>query len=650
MSYQIKTTTTAYPLVFLMVQSGDHRTGATGLSPTVTLSKAGGAFASPAGAVSEIANGWYKVAGNATDTGTLGSLVLHATSVGADDTDVLYEVVAHDVQDAVRLGMTAVPNVASGSAGGLIIQGTGTTGLDVTSGKVDVGKVNAVSTSSVTTINANQGTTQPENFTGTGASALVKVDAVDIAGAAVSTASAQIGVNIINAAGTAWNSGAIGASTLATDTITAAKIAADAIGASELAADALTEIRDAITGGAYALSTDANGRIRIVDGTSAGEIDTSSGAIAHVVLTDTVTTNTDMLTTAAIWQDTTAAHFTTALSIGKSIMNGVSLGTGLTINGYTGNTPQTGDAFLRIGANGVSLSAIPDEAGVTTLLSRLSATRAGYLDNLSAGAVALASALATVQSDTDDIQTRIPAALTSNGNMKSSLLEIISTTLSEGATGRLAAAWQKGWNVAASAWTSADINQTGDAYLYLTTNMGALGANLTAADDAVITAIAALNNLSQANIRTAVGLASANLDTQLAALPTATSIRNAVTGGAYPLDTDANGRIRIVDGTGTGEIDTTSGGVAVTPASVRSAVGIASANLDTQLGTLATTVLLTAVQKVLEADLMVDTNVSPWDLVYLQRGTATELLRKNLTDVSGNPITATTTVVGNALQ
>jgi hypothetical protein len=48
-----------------------------------------------------------------------------------------------------------------------------------------------------------------------------------IAGAAVNTASAQLGVNVIQAAGTAWNSGAIGANTLASDTITAAKVAAD---------------------------------------------------------------------------------------------------------------------------------------------------------------------------------------------------------------------------------------------------------------------------------------------------------------------------------------------------------------------------------------------------------------------------------------
>ena len=62
---------------------------------------------------------------------------------------------------------------------------------------------------------------------------------------------------------------------------------------------------------------------------------------------------------------------------------------------------QTGDSFARIGANGASLSAIPDEAGVTTLLSRLSSARAGYLDNLSAGAVAQQATLTTVAAYVD---------------------------------------------------------------------------------------------------------------------------------------------------------------------------------------------------------------------------------------------------------
>ena len=115
----LKQSSTDQPLVFLMVDSTDHVTGKTGLSPTVTLSKAGGSFNACAGAVTEIANGWYKVAGNATDTGTLGPLALHAAATGADPVDILYEVVAFDPQNAVRLGLTALPNAAAAAENGL---------------------------------------------------------------------------------------------------------------------------------------------------------------------------------------------------------------------------------------------------------------------------------------------------------------------------------------------------------------------------------------------------------------------------------------------------------------------------------------------------------------------------------------------------
>jgi hypothetical protein len=82
-----------------------------------------------------------------------------------------------------------------------------------------------------------------------------------------------------------------------------------------------------------------------------------------------------------------------------------------TLTTYTGDTPQTGDSYARIGANGVSLSALPDLAGVTTLLSRLTAGRATGLDNLDAavssrstysgGAVASVTAGVTVTTNTD---------------------------------------------------------------------------------------------------------------------------------------------------------------------------------------------------------------------------------------------------------
>jgi hypothetical protein len=50
-----------------------------------------------------------------------------------------------------------------------------------------------------------------------------------------------------------------------------------------------TDARDAVTGGAYSLDTDAAGRIRVVDGTGIGEINTSSGAIVNVTTTGSVT-------------------------------------------------------------------------------------------------------------------------------------------------------------------------------------------------------------------------------------------------------------------------------------------------------------------------------------------------------------------------
>ena len=66
------------------------------------------------------------------------------------------------------------------------------------------------------------------------------------------------------------------------------------------------------------------------------------------------------------------------------------------VNALDGHTAQTGDGFARLGAPaGASISAdlLTIDDFVDELESRLTATRAGYLDNLSAGAVALASGI-----------------------------------------------------------------------------------------------------------------------------------------------------------------------------------------------------------------------------------------------------------------
>lgn len=93
---QRKVSTSTYPIVFFMADSTDHVTGKTGLTPTVTISKNGGAFGAALGAVAEIASGWYSLAGNATDRNTAGALAIHATASGADPADVLVHITSMD--------------------------------------------------------------------------------------------------------------------------------------------------------------------------------------------------------------------------------------------------------------------------------------------------------------------------------------------------------------------------------------------------------------------------------------------------------------------------------------------------------------------------------------------------------------------------
>ena len=93
----ILTQSATYTRNFLMVDSTDHITGKTGLTVTVTLSKAGGSFGAAGGTVTEISSGWYKIALTTTDTNTVGDLAYHCTSTGADPTDFTDQVTAGDL-------------------------------------------------------------------------------------------------------------------------------------------------------------------------------------------------------------------------------------------------------------------------------------------------------------------------------------------------------------------------------------------------------------------------------------------------------------------------------------------------------------------------------------------------------------------------
>lgn len=236
--------------------------------------------------------------------------------------------------------------------------------------------------------------------------------------------------------------------------------------AAGLATDAVEEIRNAITGGAYALSTDASGMMRIVDGTGTGEVNTSSGSVS---VFDFTTAAKALLQTEA--EDAIVAHRLDELLNADSDIDGAA-------------PPTVGSVFHEL----------------------MSKTAGSF----------------TFDQTTDSLE-----ALRDRGD----------------------AAWITATGF--STHSAADV--WGVATRVLTA-----GTNIALAKG---TGVTGFNDLSAADVRSALGLASANLDTQLDALPTANEVRNAVTGGAYALDTDANGRIRIVDGTGTGELDTLSGTV-----------------------------------------------------------------------------------------
>src|ERR1044071_7808968 len=90
---------------------------ATGLTPVVTISKAGGAFAAADGVVTELATGFYKMVGGATALDTLGCLAARVAVATADTLDAIHQVIALDLNVATvnpgANGITAAA-IASG--------------------------------------------------------------------------------------------------------------------------------------------------------------------------------------------------------------------------------------------------------------------------------------------------------------------------------------------------------------------------------------------------------------------------------------------------------------------------------------------------------------------------------------------------------
>ena len=84
---------TAENVMVFMVLSSDSKTGATGKTLTITLSKNGGSFNSISPTVTDRGNGWYNLALTTSHTDTLGDIALHIEAADCDPSDLKHFVV-----------------------------------------------------------------------------------------------------------------------------------------------------------------------------------------------------------------------------------------------------------------------------------------------------------------------------------------------------------------------------------------------------------------------------------------------------------------------------------------------------------------------------------------------------------------------------
>ncbi len=142
----------------------------------------------------------------------------------------------------------------------------------------------------------------------------------------------------------------------------------------------------------------------------------------------------------------TAPSSTPTITI-RDTTNGSTVATAQAMSAVTGLTGMYSYSYS--GADGLRLLAV-----TTTTDTTMDETDIGLTPEISD------TIFTNLNGTISGLGARLPAALTSNGNMKSSVLEIITTALSEGATGRIAAAWQAFWNVTSPVATAQSVNQS----------------------------------------------------------------------------------------------------------------------------------------------------------------------------------------------
>ena len=491
-------------------------------------------------AINVDATGYVRL--QAVQTGTTIPTVTAVTNqltAGAIATGVWQDTTAGDFTVASSIGKSLYTSgVVPGAAGGVFIAGSNAaTTVNITgditgnlSGSVGsvTGAVGSV-TGAVGSVTAGVTVTTNNDKTGYALSA-GGVDAIwdeEITVGHTTADTAGKKLNDAGAAGDPWSTalpGAYGAGTagkIVGDNINAPIATVDTVvDAIKVKTDYLPSVTAGAAGGVFIAGSNAATSVTTaltanITGNLSGSVGSVTGAVGSITAGVTVTTNNDKtgyaLSSAgiqAIWDALTSA-LTTVGSIGKKLADWV-VGT---IDTYTGNTKQTGDAFARLGAPaGVSVSA--DIAVIEAQTDDIGVAGAGLT------AIPWNIAWdAEVQSECDD-------AITANAV----ILDLPTTAEFNART--LAAA---SYGTAANQTTIIGYIDTEVASILsaVDTEVGAIKAVTDKVDTTLVLDGAVYqftanalelapsgSGLDAAGVRAAVGLAAANLDTQLGDIPT----------------------------------------------------------------------------------------------------------------------------------
>lgn len=289
---------TSYNRAFLIVSTADHISGLTGQTPVITLYKgASTSSSSSTGTIAEMGNGWYRAALTSNDTATLGDLAIHATSTAGDVTDWIDQVVAVDLTDSVRLGLTALPNATAGSTGGLWILGTNSTstithGPITSTGTWTIPSISSTGTVSIINLTST-GTVTVNNLTSTGTFTIPNVSSTGTVNIVTLTSTGSVALRTITSTG-AWTvqggivaditgnlSGSVGSVTGAVGSVT---------GAVGSVTGAVGSVTGNVGGNVVGSVGSVVGAVGSVTGNVGGNV---VGSVASVTAAVTVGTNND---------------------------------------------------------------------------------------------------------------------------------------------------------------------------------------------------------------------------------------------------------------------------------------------------------------------------------------------------------------------